>query len=119
MDWQSTLARKTLDKNNGLLARTLELLGQADARKELSVGFELLQRSLEALQPHDFLKSKPDLWLYFYEDFLAAYDSKLRRDYGVYYTPSVIVAKGASLARLGPLVSLFASLSPVRFSSKR
>jgi hypothetical protein len=50
----------TLDKNNGLLARTLELLGQPEARKELSVGFELLQRSLEALDPHDFLKSKPD-----------------------------------------------------------
>ena len=65
-------AAKTLDKNNGLLARTLELLGQKDARDELRVGFELLQRSLEALDPHDFLKAKPDLWLYFYEDFLAA-----------------------------------------------
>lgn len=84
-------AAKTLDKNNGLLARTLELLGQAEARKELSVGFEMLQRSLEALNPHDFLKSKPDLWLYFYEDFLAAYDPKLRKDYGVYY-PIICVA---------------------------
>lgn len=84
-------AAKTLDKNNGLLARTLELLGQPEARKELSVGFEMLQRSLEALNPHDFLKSKPDLWLYFYEDFLAAYDPKLRKDYGVYYTPREVV----------------------------
>jgi hypothetical protein len=84
-------AAKTLDKNNGLLARTLELLGQAEARKELSVGFEMLQRSLEALDPYDFLKSKPDLWLYFYEDFLAAYDPKLRKDYGVYYTPREVV----------------------------
>lgn len=84
-------AAKTLDKNNGLLARTLELLGQPEARKELSVGFEMLQRSLESLNPHDFLKSKPDLWLYFYEDFLAAYDPKLRKDYGVYYTPREVV----------------------------
>jgi hypothetical protein len=91
-------AAKTLDKNNGLLARTLELLGQPDARKELSVGFELLQRSLEALDPHDFLKSKPDLWLYFYEDFLAAYDPKLRKDYGVYYTPREVVELQARLA---------------------
>ena len=37
-----TEAAKTLDKNNGLLPRTLELLGQSEARKELSVGFELL-----------------------------------------------------------------------------
>jgi hypothetical protein len=91
-------AAKTLDKNNGLLARTLELLGQSEARKELSVGFEMLQRSLEALNPHDFLKSKPDLWLYFYEDFLAAYDPKLRKDYGVYYTPREVVELQVRLA---------------------
>jgi hypothetical protein len=84
-------AAKTLDKGNRLLARTLELLGQPDAREELRVGFELLQRSLEALDPLKFLKSKPDLWLYFYEDFLAAYDPKLRKDFGVYYTPIEVV----------------------------
>lgn len=91
-------AAKTLDKNNGLLAQSLKLLGQAEARKELSVGFEMLQRSLEALDPHDFLKSKPDLWLYFYEDFLAAYDPKLRKDYGVYYTPREVVELQVRLA---------------------
>ena len=31
------------------------------------------------------------VWLYFYEDFLAAYDPKLRKDYGVYYTPRQVV----------------------------
>lgn len=86
-----TDAAQTLDKNSGLLARTLELLGQKDARNELRVGFELLQRSLEALDTHHFLESKPDLWLYFYEDFLAAYDPKLRKNYGVYYTPRQVV----------------------------
>ena len=93
-----TEAAKTLDKNNGLLARTLELLGQKAAREELVVGFEMLQRSLEVLDPHDFLKSKPDLWLYFYEDFLAAYDPKLRKDYGVYYTPREVVELQVRLA---------------------
>ncbi|WP_430431852.1 N-6 DNA methylase [Oceanicaulis sp.] len=93
-----TEAAKTLDKNNGLLARTLELLGQKAARDELVVGFEMLKRSLEALDPHDFLKSKPDLWLYFYEDFLAAYDPKLRKDYGVYYTPREVVELQVRLA---------------------
>lgn len=93
-----TEAAQKLDKNNGLLARTLELLGQEDARSELRVGFELLQRSLEALSPHDFLKSKPDLWLYFYEDFLGAYDPKLRKDYGVYYTPRQVVELQVRLA---------------------
>lgn len=92
------MAAKALDKNNGLLARALELLGHEDARKELSVGFEMLQRSLEALSPHDFLKSKLDLWLYFYEDFLAAYDPQLRKDYGVYYTPREVVELQVRLA---------------------
>ena len=91
-------AAKSLDKNNGLLARTLELLGQTDARQELVTGFEMLQRSLEALNPHDFLKSRPDLWLYFYEDFLAAYDPKLRKDFGVYYTPREVVELQVRLA---------------------
>ena len=50
-----------------------------------------MQRSLLALNPHEFLKTDPDIWLYFYEDFLAAYDPKLRRDYGVYYTPREVV----------------------------
>lgn len=93
-----TAAAETLDRNNGLLARTLTLLGQDAARDELRVGFELLQRSLEALDPHEFLKSRPDLWLYFYEEFLAAYDPKLRRDYGVYYTPREVVELQVRLA---------------------
>jgi len=91
-------AAKTLDWGNGLLARALELLGQPDTRDELRVGFELLQRSLEALDPAEFLKTKPDLWLYFYEDFLAAYDPKLRNDYGVYYTPREVVELQVRLA---------------------
>jgi hypothetical protein len=93
-----TDAAKTLDKGNRLLARALELLGQPGARKELRVGFELLQRSLEALDPAEFLKTKPDLWLYFYELFLAAYDPKLRNDYGVYYTPREVVELQIRLA---------------------
>lgn len=93
-----TEAAKALDRNNGLLARTLEILGQDAARDELKVGFELLRRSLEALNPADFLKSNPDLWLYFYEDFLAAYDPKLRKNYGVYYTPREVVELQVRLA---------------------
>lgn len=94
----SAEAAEILDKGNGLLATTLRLLGQSAARAELRVGFELLQRSLEALNPTAFLKTKPDLWLYFYEDFLSAYDPKLRNDYGVYYTPREVVEFQVRLA---------------------
>ena len=87
-----------LDQNNGVLAVALNRLGQDEAREELRVGFELLQRSLEALDPHAFLEAGPELWLYFYEDFLAAYDPKLRRDYGVYFTPRAVVELQVRLA---------------------
>ena len=90
-DLDPAAAAKTLGNSNGVLALALERLGQEEAREELRVGFELLQRTLKALDPHDFLKTSPDIWLYFYEDFLAAYDPKLRRNYGVYYTPRAVV----------------------------
>jgi len=38
-----------------------------------------------------------DPWLYFYEDFLAAYDPKLRKDRGVYYTPVEVVKAQVTL----------------------
>lgn len=88
---QPEAAARTLDQGNGLLARVLEILGQRAAKEELKAGFALLQRALEALDAHEFLKADPDLWLYFYEDFLAAYDPKLRKNYGVYYTPREVV----------------------------
>ena len=90
-DLDPAAASAALDRNNGVLALALERLGQREAREELKIGFELLQRSLMALDPHEFLKTDPDIWLYFYEDFLAAYDPKLRKDYGVYYTPRQVV----------------------------
>ena len=90
-DLDPAAAAAVLDRNNGVLALALERLGQREAREELRTGFELLQRSLTALDPHDFAKARPDIWLYFYEDFLAAYDPKLRKDYGVYFTPREVV----------------------------
>jgi hypothetical protein len=95
---QPNEASKILNQGNSLLAETLKLLGQDEARDELALGFDLLRRSLEALDAHDFLKAKPDLWLYFYEDFLAAYDPRLRADYGVYYTPREVVELQVRLA---------------------
>lgn len=79
-----------LDSGHSLLAQALRLLGQNDAREEMKTAVDLLQRIIEAV---DFVKisKKGDPWLYFYEDFLAEYDPKLRKDYGVYYTPIEVV----------------------------
>ncbi len=43
------------------------------------------------MDPRDFLGKGAEPWLYFYEDFLAAYDPDLRRDMGAYYTPAQVV----------------------------
>ena len=65
--------------------------------------------------------SRPDEdpWLYFYEDFLAAYDPKLRKDAGAYYTPVEVVCAQVRLIddlltnRLGkPWASPTPALSP-------
>ncbi len=85
------VASSKLGQSNGVLAIALKRLAQEEAQEELRVGFELLQRSIKELNPSDFLKHGPEVWLYFYEDFLAAYDPQLRKQYGVYYTPRAVV----------------------------
>jgi hypothetical protein len=81
-------AAETLDSGHGLLAQTLRLLGQA--RQEMATAVDLLERVISAIDPERLSRSG-DPWLYFYEDFLAEYDPKLRKDYGVYYTPVEVI----------------------------
>ncbi|MXW19732.1 MAG: N-6 DNA methylase [Gammaproteobacteria bacterium] len=84
-------AASKLGKNSGILAFALNQFKHKEAREELRVGLGLLERSLTALDTQTFLAAKPEMWLYFYEDFLAAYDRTLRNKYGVYYTPKEVV----------------------------
>ncbi len=83
-------AAHTLRRGHGLLAQTLRLLGDPAAREEIALGVDLLERTISAVDP-TVLSKDADPWLYFYEDFLAAYDRKLRNDRGVYYTPVEVV----------------------------
>jgi hypothetical protein len=87
-------AANALETNHGLLAGALRVLGQPDARRELGAGLDVLLRVLNALNP-DVWRQSPagdtDPWLYFYEDFLAEYDRRLRDDAGVYYTPVQVI----------------------------
>lgn len=80
-----------LRPENPLLARTLKLLAEDEVRSEISLGVGLLERSVSAVDPGRVAREGSDPWLYFYEDFLAAYDSRLRNDRGVYYTPVQVV----------------------------
>lgn len=76
-------------KGSDILASALKILDTKKAKEEIGLGLEVLERSLLAIDRYELFKQseKEQLWLYFYEDFLAAYDPKLRKDAGAYYTP--------------------------------
>jgi hypothetical protein len=83
-------AQKALAAQHNLLSRALLILTDEQAKKEIEAPLDLLIRVISAVPPDTFGGPK-DPWLYFYEDFLAAYDADLRRDAGVYYTPIEVV----------------------------
>lgn len=89
--FDTSRAADVLAAEHALLSRTLELLADEHAREEISLGVDLLERSIAAVSPEEVAESDDDPWLYFYEDFLAAYDRNLRKDRGVYYTPAEVV----------------------------
>ena len=79
-----------LSARHNLLSRALQVLTDPQARTELATSLDLLLRVVGVVPPAT-LASPEDPWLYFYEDFLAAYDPKLRKDAGAYYTPVEVV----------------------------
>lgn len=91
-NFNSYRAVESLDAGYGLLAQALKILTDPMARKDIETGVSLLERTIGAVDPSKI--SSPnggDVWLYFYEQFLAEYDPKLRKDRGVYYTPFQVV----------------------------
>ena len=92
-------AVQRLEARHGLLAQVLHILSQREAREEVEVAVDLLERVIAAINPAMMVGSETsDPWLYFYEEFLAAYDPKLRNDRGVYYTPVQVVQAQVRLA---------------------
>ena len=59
-------------------------------RPDLSMPIDLLERAIGVVDAAA-LPADEDPWLYFYEDFLGAYDPALRKSRGVYYTPVEVV----------------------------
>ena len=91
------MAVDTLQKEHGLLAEALQWLEAPPVRTELNMPIELLERAIAAVDPAK-ISLGGDPWLYFYEQFLGAYDPKLRKDRGVYYTPVEVVRAQVKLA---------------------
>lgn len=83
-------AEAALAAQHNLLSRALQVLTDPGARAEMAASLDLLLRVI-AVVPPATLTGPEDPWLYFYEDFLAAYDPKLRKDAGAYYTPVEVV----------------------------
>ena len=88
-----------LREQHALLADALKLLDSPDARAELQIPIDLIERAVAAVDPAALSRSDAqDPWLYFYEQFLAAYDPKLRKSRGVYFTPIEVVRCQVRLA---------------------
>ena len=83
-------AETSLAAEHSLLSRALQVLTDLKAREEISASLNMLIRVIGEVPP-SALTGPKDPWLYFYEDFLAVYDPKLRKDAGAYYTPPEVV----------------------------
>lgn len=84
-------AIKQLTGSNSLLARALEVLTDSQLSDDIGASLSLLQRVIQAVPTGTMSRGRRDPWLHFYEDFLAEYDPKLRKDAGAYYTPVEVV----------------------------
>jgi len=83
-------AENALAAQHALLSRALQVLTDPRAQTEVAASLDLLLRVI-ACVPSETLAGPEDPWLYFYEEFLAVYDPKLRKDAGAYYTPVEVV----------------------------
>lgn len=90
-------ASEALQRKYGLLARAISLIEDVTVRDEIIMPIQLLERAIGAVDAPR-LNRQGDPWLYFYEQFLGAYDPELRNSRGVYYTPAQVVQAQTRLA---------------------
>lgn len=94
---QPAFAAEVLRRGHGLLSQALRLLQADSVRDELRMPVELLERAISAVDAPR-LNRQGDPWIYFYEQFLGAYDPELRKNRGVFYTPVEVVGVQTRLA---------------------
>ena len=87
-------AQGQLAARHNLLSRALQVLTDVLTEKRasatLTASLDLLLRVIGVV-PTKVMSAAEEPWLYFYEDFLAAYNPALRKSAGVYYTPVEVV----------------------------
>ncbi len=84
-------AIQQLTGTNTLLSRALEVLTDPQLEGDIGASLKLLQRVIHAVPTGTMSRGRRDPWLHFYEDFLAEYDPRLRKNAGAYYTPVEVV----------------------------
>ena len=90
-------ASEALQRKYGLLSRAISLIQDVTVRDEIIMPVQLLERAIGAVDAPR-LNRQGDPWIYFYEQFLGAYDMRLRNSRGVYYTPVEVVQAQTRLA---------------------
>ena len=81
-----------LRNTNSLIGTALRLLtDDPNTQKALETSLGTLVRVLDVIDWNGLSQGQADAWLYFYEDFLAVYDNRLRKLTGSYYTPPQVV----------------------------
>lgn len=76
-------------KGHSLLGSVVQVMGEA--REHVSGIVQLLETTIAKVDPEKLRSRNRELWLHFYEDFLFEYNPKLRKEAGVYYTPTEVV----------------------------
>lgn len=85
-------AARTLSQTNTLIGSALKLLIEPTTDAHLlDASIQTLVRVLDVVNWKALSKGNPEAWLYFYEEFLQAYDTSLRKKTGSYYTPPEVV----------------------------
>lgn len=81
-----------IGETNSLIGSTLRMLtDDTNNQDTLTTSIGTMIRVLDAVDWPTVSKGDPDVWLYFYEDFLEVYDNQLRKQTGSYYTPPDVV----------------------------
>jgi hypothetical protein len=91
-------AASKLSHTSYLIGAAMRLLTEnTENQNTLKTSLGTLTRVLDAVNWEKISKGHTDAWLYFYEEFLAIYDNKLRKQTGSYYTPPEVVGAMVSL----------------------
>jgi len=94
---------RALAAGHPVLGRVVTVLLDAATEEELGWALDTVRALVNVVDFARLRKSSPGqvhkerTWIYFYEDFLAKYDPRLRAQYGVYYTPAQVIHAQAEL----------------------